>query len=255
MYYSLLAAVMAVFLCACGGGGSVPVLDAYALLPVVPAPRAFEESWQQLDVAGYVFDVPLIITPDHSDPQTGWSNQITGKWGTLAGLDSVTGTASSSWGVADGRLYFHATDTSGFALISRQTFSRLTPIAVEADFTITAGTDTAFAELTLIAGEGDFRGLALYRRGAVIGVDRVAPLEGTKLAEARPGLNKLRLEYDPMTGWRYLLNGALIGTEAIDHLGASFAHDPSVGLYFAADFPKRPGSFVEGSVGPVAVWQ
>ena len=47
----------------------------------------------------------------------------------------------------------------------------------------------------------------------------------------------------------------LVGVEAIDHEGASFVADPSVGLYFTGERGvPAGGSFVEGFVGPVRVW-
>ena len=47
----------------------------------------------------------------------------------------------------------------------------------------------------------------------------------------------------------------LVGVEAIDHEGASFVADPSVGLYFTGEGGvPAGGSFVEGFVGPVRVW-
>jgi hypothetical protein len=45
----------------------------------------------------------------------------------------------------------------------------------------------------------------------------------------------------------------LIGKEAIDHLGASFASDPNVALYFVGNTAVLD-SHVSGSAGPVRVW-
>lgn len=251
---------------ACGGGGTSDVAVVAQALQGAPMRLAFDEQWEprtpESGVFGVVWNPEIRITPDHSDPQQAWDNRITGRWGTLAFLDGtradlvdVTGLGPNrSWRVADNRLYFRAGSDTGFALISRATFSRRVPITIEADFTITASSDTAFAGLALIAGEGDYREIAMYQRGTVMGVDRVAPLQASRLADARPGTNTLRLEYDPASGFRWLLNGALVGVEPIDHAGASFIADPSVALYFAADYPKRPGAFVEGYVGPVRVW-
>jgi hypothetical protein len=256
MLQSAAGAALCAILLACGGGGSA-ASPFIAVAQSSSQSPAFEELWEprtpESAVAGYVWDVPLVATPDGSDPQTGWVNMIRGKWGTLAGLEGVLGVGPNrSWSVDHGRLHFHG-DADGFALISRLTFDRSRPIAIETDIQVDAGVDGAFAGLALIAGEGDYREIAIRRNGGVNYIKRNTPLRETLLGVAVPGPNILRLEYDPASGFRFLLNGVLVGTESINHEGASFAHDPSVGLYFVGN-PGIPGSFVEGSVGPVRVW-
>jgi hypothetical protein len=233
----------------------------------------FEELWptSATGVFGVVGTVPLTSTPDGSDPQQGWAyNHITGKWGTLAGLDGtvlgfldVTGYGPNPYWSSNGKLTFYArpvtmltgASTGGWALISKQTFSRDKQIIVEAEITITSGTYTAFAGLAMIAGEGDYRELAISRKfDGTDTIDRVAPLAAVRLDNTTPGAPaKLRIEYHPITGFRYFLNNKLIGTEALDHQGASFASDPSVALYFVAD-SNTMGTYVQGTVGPVHVW-
>ena len=265
----------------CGGGGTAGLGGPAALAPILPPPvfaapalapiPAFAELWASLEVRGVVTTGELKQTPDGSDPQQPWAaNAISGIWGTLRtldgsvpGLPDVTGRGpNASWALSAGRLAFHAApataptgqSTGGFALISRQTFPRAGRIAVEAAVDLTQGTLGAFAGLALISGEGDYRELAIYRRAGGDTVDRVAPLFGDALAPRAPGPVVLRIEYDPAGGFRYLADGVLLMTEPLEHRGASFAADPSVGLYFTAD-STVPGAVAEGSVGPVRVWQ
>lgn len=233
---------------------------------------AFEELWEprtpQTGVFGVVSSAPLAVTPDGSDPEQPFTaSTITGKWGTLAGMDgstslpNVTGqSATSSWIVGDGLLHFHASYiktaaghvTDGFALISGATFDRRRRLVAQAEVLLTDGTPGAFLELCLVAGEGDYRGMA-YRRNAVGDtVNGVAPLQEVPLAPRGVlGWDTFRLEYDPAVGWRYMLNGAVIGTEPISHKGALLTADPHLGLYFTG---AGPDSWAEGAVGAVRVW-
>jgi len=147
--------------------------------------------------------------------------------------------------------------TDGFALISKQTFPRGRRIVVEADLSLAKGSESAFVGLALIAGEGDYRELAILRRvtGKVITdtIDRYAPLQSSMLAKRTTEVTTMRIEYDPVTGFRYLANGKLIGTEALDASGGRFFADPNVGLYFSAN-PVVKDAFTEGFVGPLRVW-
>lgn len=239
---------------------------------------AFEELWEPRTAATGVFGVVsthvLQNTPDKSDPQQAWaSNAIGGKWGTLrtldgsvAGLPNVTGLGPNpSWMTREGKLFFHAEPatgesgqtTGGFALISQASFPRNRPIVVEADLTLTKGSEGAFVGIALIAGEGDYRELALYRRanGKTLTdtIDRVTPLQSTVLAKRKTEVTTMRIEYDPVDGFRYYANGILLGTEALDHSGGRFSADPNVGLYFTGNSGVKD-AFAEGFVGPLRVW-
>lgn len=236
---------------------------------------AFEELWEPRTLASGVFGVVstyvLKETPDGADPQQGWSsNQITGRWGTLrtldgsvAGLPDVTGLGPNpSWMVRDGKLFFHAEpvtapggeNTGGFALISKATFPRSRPIVVEADLALTKGSESAFVGVALIAGEGDYRELALYRRGkGQDTIDRVTPLRGNALAKRKREVTTVRIDYHPTNGFSYFVDGVLVGKEALDFAGGSFSADPNIGLYFTGN-SGVPNAFAEGFVGPVRVW-
>jgi hypothetical protein len=258
---------------------SLPVLT----LTPAPAPSdvgpvgalAFEELWEPrtdaTGVYGIVTPQHLVQTPDGSDPQQPWAmNKITGRWGTLRGSDGsiagitidVLGTGPNRWWSVDaGRLAFHAAPQTlptgegvgGWPLISRQTFARTARIVAEADITVTAAGPGGFAGLTLITGEGDYREMAIRFEGGQFFLKRNTPLRETVLAVLATPTARLRIEYGPATGFRYLLNDRLVGTEAIDHEGASFAADPQVALYFTGE-GGATGSFIEGFVGPVRVW-
>ena len=236
---------------------------------------AFEELWEPRTAATGVFGIvtthELKPTADGSDPQQAWAaNGIRGKWGTLRSLDGsvpglpdVTGLGpNASWMTRNGKLFFHAAparspggaSTDGFALISGATFSRTRRIVVEAELALTKGSHTAFVGLALVAGEGDYRELALMRQAdGKVTVDRFTPLRSNTLAKSKTDVTTVRIEYDPGDGFRYFANGQLIGKEALDHSGGHFSADPGVGLYFTGN-PGVPDSFVEGFVGPVRVW-
>ena len=238
---------------------------------------AFEERWEprtpETGVYGSVTPQAMELTPDGADPQLPWAmNKITGKWGTLRGSDGsipgitidVIGMGPNRWWHLDrGRLAFHAKPQTspkgegvgGWALISRQTFARTGRIVVEADFAVTAAGPGGFAGLALIAGEGDYREIAIRYEDSKYFVKRNTPLRETVLARVKTRTSRLRIEYDPVTGFRYLVNNRVVGREAIDHEAADFAADPGVGLYFAGEAGvPRAASFVSGSVGPVRVW-
>lgn len=233
---------------------------------------AFEELWEARNaysgVFGVVTSTPLTQTPDGSDPEQAFTaSTITGKWGTLAGMDGSTSlpnatglSAPGLWAVDAGKLRFHARYiktaaghvTDGFALISGATFDRHRRLASEADVLLTDGTPGAFLELCLVAGEGDYRGIAYRRQADGDKINRVAPLQETWLVDrGAKTWDKFRLEYDPATGWRYLVNNVLIGTESISNKGAPLTADPHLGLYFTG---AGPGSWAEGAVGAVRVW-
>jgi hypothetical protein len=239
---------------------------------------AFEELWEPRTAVTGVFGVvtthELKTTADKSDPQQAWAgNTIRGKWGTLhtldgsvPGLPNVTGLGPNpSWMTREGKLHFHAglatgeggRDTHGFALISQASFPRNRPIVVEADVSLTKGSEGAFVGVALIAGEGDFRELALFRRASGKAVtdtiDRYTPLQSNTLARRTTDVTTMRIEYDPVSGFRYYANGQLIGKEALDHSGGRFSADPNVGLYFTGNSGVKD-SFAEGFVGPLRVW-
>jgi hypothetical protein len=256
-----------------------PSAGAPAAVPVVaPSSRlslAFEERWEPRTLATGVFGVVsthvLEHRPDGSDPQQAFaSNSIRGKWGTLrtldgsvAGLPNVTGLGPNpNWMARDGKLFFHAAParapggetTDGFALISNASFPRSQRIVIEANLALTKGSESAFAGLALIAGEGDYRELALRRRAkGHETIDRVTPLRSTVLASRKGEPTTVRIEYDPADGFSYFVNGRLAGREALDHQGASFSADPHVGLYFTGN-SGVPNAYAEGFVGPVRVW-
>ncbi len=238
---------------------------------------AFEERWEprtpESGVYGIVTPQVMVRTPDGADPQLPWAmNKITGKWGTLRGSDgtiagidiNVLGMGPNRWWHVDGdRLVFHAEpqtspagdDVGGWALISKQTFARTGRIVVEADFTITAAGPGGFAGLALITGEGDYREISIRHENSKFFIKRNTPLRETVLARVTRRTSRLRIEYDPGTGFRYLVNGRVAGREAIDHEAAGFVADPSVGLYFAGEAGvPNAASFVDGFVGPVRVW-
>ncbi len=236
---------------------------------------AFEELWEprthETRVAGVVSTHVLQQTADGSDPQQAWaSNAIAGKWGTLRtldgsvpGLPDVTGLGPNpNWMLRDGKLFFHAepvqapsgASTGGFALISRATFPRTQRIVIEADLALTKGSESAFAGLALIAGEGDYRELALYRRAKGRDtVDRVLPLKASVLARRTTDVTTVRIDYHPVDGFRYFINGRLASTEALNQSGGRFSADPHVGLYFTGN-SGVPNAFAEGFVGAVRVW-
>lgn len=260
--------------------GLLLAIASHAAPPAPPGlSLAFEELWEPRTAAtgvlGVVSTHVLKETPDKSDPEQAWAtNTIWGKWGTLRtldgsvpGLPNVTGLGPNPhWMVREGKLHFHAEPatgaggqtTGGFALISRASFPRNRPIVVEADLALTKGSEGAFAGVTLIAGEGDYRELAIYRR-AVGGrdsndtIDRVTPLQSTVLAKRTTEVTTLRIEYDPVAGFRYFANGRLIGKEALDQSGGRFSADPNVGLYFTGNSGVKD-AFAEGFVGPLRVW-
>ena len=260
----------------CGvAGNAISQVPAVAQSTPSRGVLAFEELWEPRTLESGVFGVVstyvLKETPDGADPQQGWSsNQITGRWGTLrtldgsvAGLPDVTGLGPNpSWMVRDGKLFFHAEpvtapggeNTGGFALISKATFPRSRPIVVEADLALTKGSESAFVGMALIAGEGDYRELALYRRGkGQDTIDRVTPLRGNPLVKRKREVTTVRIDYHPTKGFSYFVDGRLVGKEALDHAGASFSADPHVGLYFTGNSGVS-NAFAEGFVGPVRVW-
>ena len=266
---ALLADLLTLQLPACAAVGAVRPPPGMAL--------AFEERWQprtpETGVYGSVTPQAMAPTPDGADPQLPWAmNKITGKWGTLRGSDGtiagitidIIGMGPNRWWHLDrGRLAFHAEPQTspkgevvgGWALLSRQTFARTGRIVVEADFAVTAAGPGGFAGLALIAGEGDYREIAIRYEDSKYFIKRNTPLRETVLARVTTRVSRLRIEYDPVTGFRYLVNKRVVGREAIDHEGADFAADPGVGLYFAGEAGvPHAASFVSGSVGPVRVW-
>lgn len=256
-------------------------LRAVALAPdgaaPVPAPApaaqrlAFEELWEprtaQNGVFGVVTSMPLRPTADNSDPEQPFvANNITGKWGTLAGMDgstslpNITGLSSPCWAVANNELRFHArailtpaAASDGFALISRERFDHGQRLVTEAELLLTTGANGAFVELCLVAGEGDYRGICVRRIDGKDYVRSIGPwIETTLCPLPTAGWNKFRLEYHPASGWTYSVNGNVVGTEALSHKGAALTARPHVGLYFANVIP---GTYAEGGVRAVRVWE
>lgn len=256
-------------------------LRAVALAPdgaaPVPAPApaaqrlAFEELWEprtaQNGVFGVVTSMPLRPTADNSDPEQPFvANNITGKWGTLAGMDgstslpNITGMSSPCWAVVNNELRFHAkailtpaAASDGFALISRAQFDHAQRLVTEAEMLLTTGANGAFVELCFVAGEGDYRGICVRRIDGKDYVRSIGPwIETTLCPLPNAGWNKFRLEYHPFNGWAYFVNGAVVGTEALSHKGAALQSRPHLGLYFANVIP---GTFAEGGVRAVRVWE
>lgn len=233
----------------------------------VPAPpplaSSFYEDWAprtpETGVFGVVASPPLQSTPDNSDPeQTFDFNTITGRWGTLMGLDrpgvyDVTGLGPNQhWAVQNNKLYFHANrvpHTDGFALISKQKFDRTKYLILKAPVAMAAGPVGSFVGLCLIAGEGDYREIALRRYASGDKVVLTAPNFEEVLVDSPGGEVELALHYVPGAGWGYFLNGVWLKTEPMAHLNAPLTKDPQIGLYMAT---TEVGTFVEGCFGPIS---
>ena len=191
---------------------------------------------------GFVNSHELKQTADGSDPQQAWAaKDIRGKWGTLRSLDGsvpglpdVTGLGPNPAGDAQGQAFVPRRSRQVAKRCVDRWFGsdfrgNLLPRAaycVEAELALTKGSHTAFVGLALVAGEGDYRELALMRQA-----DGKVTIDGS----------------------RYFAYGQLIGKEALDHLGGQFSAAPGVRLYSTGN-PGVPDSFVEGFVGPVRLW-
>lgn len=240
-----------------------------------PAPAAqrlaFVELWEPRTQANGVFGVvtsmPLQPTADNSDPEQAFvSNTITGRWGTLAGMDGttvlpqITGLSSPCWAVVNNEFRFHAkailttaAASDGFALISRDKFNHGRKLVTEAEMLLTSGQNGAFVELCLVAGEGDYRGICVRRIDGLDYVRSIGPwIEKTLCPLPTASWNKFRLEYHPINGWTYMVNDLVVGVEPLNHLGAALQSAPHLGLYFANVIP---GTFAEGGVRAVRVWE
>lgn len=232
----------------CGGGSEQALTQLISAVPETVA-GAFERFENDFAVNGTVTSTPLVCAGTE-DPETAFTQlNISGKWGTLAGLDGSSSLPDATrggglWTVHDNILYFAAKwiqtawhQTDGFALVSQATLPRTERVFASADLSLDAGNNGAFAGVALIAGEGDYREIAYRRTGETVALKRVAPCEETTLVADVRGWNNLRIEYVPGTAWRYVLNGQVVHEEPLAgplaKANAGLSADPHVGLYFA----------------------
>jgi hypothetical protein len=229
----------------------------------------FQENWDEsTEVQGTVLVAPLHCNLDKSDTEQPFlQNNITAKWGTLAGLagetpdlPNVTGKGStSSWSVKEGKIYLRGeyvrtprAQTDGIAIVTKETFALDKPLTLEADVCLTAGTPGAFLGITLISGEGDYREIAYRRTKDGDNLNLVAPCYETTFIKRKEAVNKFRLVYHPVDGWSYFVNDELVGTEKNDHLGAKLVADPHIGIYITG---AGPDTWAEGWVGSIKLWK
>lgn len=240
------ALICALGLAACGGGTQLPPSE----LPNV-------KTWTNTVVQGTVASKLLRCTSKQDTEETFFNNTITGDWGTLAGLDgstslpNVTGNGTPYWQVENGLFHFSSVwhpQAEGFAILSKELFSHTEPISVEAPFHIKEGGFGAFAGLTIIAGEGDYREIAFRKNGNGFNINRVAPCEETTLVSNANLDAVLRIEYIPSFGWNYYVDGILVGTEEITVPSVSLSSKAHIGLYFTS---IGLNTFVRGTVGEI----
>ena len=142
----------------------------------------------------------------------------------------------------------------GWALLTGKTFPIGRGLAAQASVDLQPDSG-AWLGLTLHNGDGNYREIGLAERaGAIHGIVHT-PCYIEWLGAVPPGPRDLRLEYDPATDWRMLIDGALVYSEPIGYRGNKLAADPVVGLFVVnliAEAGRTQGR-VRAVVGPVKV--
>ncbi len=232
-------------------GPSGPVADTPQAAPVL-----WREEWAAPVMGGRVGQPIIDCAGGETDPQTGetWANMSAGDtWATfgaqsqaLAGIVSATGGAL----VLDSAQDAHA---GGWALLSAVRFDPAVSLLLEG--TIELQPDAgAWISLPLIAGEGDYRQIALRAEGQRIVAELGAPCYSRRLADYPAGPRHLTLQWQPGSGWSYSVDGVLLHTEPVSHAGADLAGPVRVGLYVVnvgVESRQLAAGRVRATVGPL----
>ena len=273
------ALAILVLLAACGGG-TVAVINAVpaepaASAPDVQAPAAsapepaasapeaspswatllWREPWERLAVGGGIRReqhprCPESGTDPGSLPETSFGVAADG-WVTVGAVDAR---------VSAGHLLIDQVQAGGgWALLHGTLLDHTKPLRVET--TIDLQPDPgAWLGITLHAGEGDYREIALHEADGALVVGTWAPcFVRWAVAPVQPGPRAVALEYHPPPGdicWRYYVDGQLVLAERCDDRGAQLAGPPRVGLFavnLRAESQHGFAGRLRATVGPINV--
>lgn len=215
----------------------------------------FEEDFSHpLDIAGHVYHSQLycdLANGVASNKQSSYSTDfITGKWGVLAGAESITKKALEYHGDKYHFNHISSIYAEGFALLSKERFDPKNLTA-----SMTAEVDAipgSFVGVSLINNENDYREIAFnWYHQDKLGIFLYAPCRLQLLMDVSPGKHTLAITH-LNTGWEYLVDGTVIHFEP--HTPDSILlKNPRVGVYIVNE--KKDGSIVSGNLYNVKVTQ
>jgi hypothetical protein len=211
------------------------------------------ESWGDLKVGGWVRHSMLQCGGRLADP----NQMATGSFFPAGSRWALFGNAAGSLTAADGVLHVDSLQSmgGGFAMLSAQTFdhSKALSISTLVDLKEDRG---SWLGITLIQDESDYRELSLRWDGGVLYADLYAPCFVQRLGALQAGPHRITLEYHPVNGWSYLVDGVLLLVEPLDHLGANLVGDPRAGIYIVNVEVEGAGltsGLVRADLGPLSV--
>ena len=242
---------------------SAPDAAASAPEPAASTPAAspswamllMREPWERLTVGGWIRREQHPPCPDSgADP------------GSFA--ETAFGAPAAGWapvgnvvaGVSDGHLLIDQVQTGGgWALLHSTLLDHTRPLRVET--TVDLQPDPgAWLGITLHAGEGDYREIALHEADGALVVGTWAPcFIRWALAPVQPGPRAVALEYTPSPAdicWRYYVDDVLVLAERCDDRGAQLDSPPRVGVFavnLRAESQHGFAGRLRAAVGPITV--
>lgn len=243
---------------------SAPDVGASAPETAASAPAAspswaallMREPWERLSVGGWIRRDHAPCAGREADP----GSFAETSFGVPAGGWAPVGNVVAA--VSDGRLLIdQAQSGGGWALLSGTLLDHTRPLRVET--TIDLQPDPfAWLGITLHAGEGDYREIALHEADGALVVGTWAPcFIRWALAPVALGARAVALEYTPPPAevcWRYYVDDALVLAERCDDRGAQLDSAPRVGVFavnLRAESQHGYSGRLRAVVGPITVME
>ena len=203
--------------------------------PVPPPPPEqkllFSETFETEPlIQGNVYHSPLVCNGQNAkDKATAVAvDRITGKWGVLSGSEPLVKAACTY----NGKLAFKHAGTKwaeGFALLSKDRFDKSVATLTASVYIQLEPEQGAFAGITLLNNENDYRELALVWNDGYLGAYLYAPCRIQGLTALAAGEHLLQLTHTP-TGWHYAVDGNELHFEPHTE-DSMLLQDPRVALY------------------------
>lgn len=240
MLYKLLVVLFLCIVAACGSNDP-PSKEVY-----------LQESWESIQVGGNVGFFHLQCDKGKTDPNN-LSNGVTTSPGSSW---APIGRAIGDLSVKDGALQIYSVQPKGgYALLNPKQFPKDTPVVVETTIDL-KDHPGAWIGLALIQEESDYRELSFRWSNGTMSSMLYAPCFLEVIREEKPGPKKVKIIYQPSTGFEFYVDGILIYFEPITNNGAEFVGPFYLGIYVVnveAEAGLISPGIVEATVGEIVV--
>lgn len=213
----------------------------------------FQESWSTFQVGGSVDFSVLQCFKGKEDPNLPSRGIVASPGASWA----ILGDSKGSLAVQNNTLHISSTQTAGdgYAILNPKQFPKETPVVVETTIDLKEHPG-AWIGLALIQDESDYREFSLRWSGGTLYSVMYAPCFVEVMRQEIPGPKKIKIIYQPTTGFEFYVDGILVYFEPITNNGAEFVGPFYLGIYVVnieAEAGIISSGIVEATVGEIVV--